>query len=109
MLPKNNRLKKKKDFDKVFKKGKTIAGKLIFLKYLKNKLKINRFGFVVSLKLSKKAVIRNKLRRQLREVTRKKLPNIRPGLDIIIIAKPEIINKDYQDIKDELEDLFKSI
>ncbi len=109
MLPRENRLKKKKDFDKVFKKGKTIAGKLIFLKYLKNKLKINRFGFVVSLKLSKKAVIRNRIRRQLREITRCNLFNIKPGFDVLIIAKPEIINKDYQDIKDELEDLFKSI
>ncbi len=39
---------KKKEFENVFKKGKTKAGKLVFLKILKNNLDDNRFGVVVS-------------------------------------------------------------
>jgi len=109
MLPRHNRLKRTKDFDNTFKKGKTITGKLVFLKIIKNNLDVSRFGFVIGLKISKKAVIRNKIKRQLREIVRKNLPIIKPGFDIVIITKPEIIDKDYQQIKHELENLFKII
>jgi ribonuclease P protein component len=98
---------KKKEFEAVFRKGKTKAGKLVFLKILKNNQDDNRFGVVVSKKISKKAVNRNKIKRRLREIIRQ--AHIKPGLNIIIIAKPEIIDKNYQDIKNELEDLFKSL
>jgi len=105
MLKKENRLKKKKDFDSVYKKGKTIAGKLIFLKILKNNLDINRFGFVVSKKISKKAVIRNKTKRKLREIIKKEI--IKKGFNIIINTNPEILNKDYNEIRLEIRNLFK--
>lgn len=98
---------KKKDLEAVFKKGKTKTSKLVFLKILKNNLDNNRFGIVVSKKISKKAVNRNKTKRRLREIIRQ--AHIKPGFDIIIIAKPEIIDKNYQDIKNELEDLFKNL
>lgn len=109
MLPQVNRLRKTKDFDNVFKKGKLIAGKLIFLKIKKNKLDISRFGFIVSLKISKKAVIRNKIKRHLREIIKENLSNIKSGLDIIITVKPEIVNKNYQDIKNDFENLLKDL
>lgn len=98
---------KKKDFDNIFKKGKAIPGKFIFLKVLKNNLDNNQFGIIVSTKISKKAVIRNKIKRQLREII--KQTNIKIGFDIVIVTKPEIVNKNYQEIKNELEDLFKNI
>lgn len=95
---------KNKDFDIVFKKGKTKAGKLVFLKILKNNLGINRFGIVVSTKISKKAVVRNKIKRRIREIIRQ--INIKIGFDIVIVAKQEIIDKNYQEIKNDLEGLF---
>jgi len=109
MLPENNRLKKRNDFNEILKKGKAITGKFVFLKYLKNNLNVNRFGFVVSLRISKRAVIRNRIRRQLREATRRNLSNIKHSFDVLIIAKPEIINKKYQEIRNELEYLFQFI
>ncbi|GAI32984.1 unnamed protein product, partial [marine sediment metagenome] len=62
MLNKRNRLKKKKDFDKVFKQGQGFKQDFLYLKIRKNNLKSSRFGFVVSKKFSKKAVIRNKIK-----------------------------------------------
>jgi len=105
MLKKENRLKKKKDFDSVYKKGKTIAGKLVFLKILKNNLDISRFGFIISKKISKKAVIRNKIKRKLREIIKKEI--IKKGFDIIINTNLEILNKDYNEIRLEIRNLFK--
>lgn len=100
---------KTKDFDNVFKKGKTIANKFVFLKVVKNNLDITRFGWIVSTKISKKAVIRNKIKRQLREISRENLSNIKPGFDIAIVVKPKILDKSYQEIKHELENLFQNI
>lgn len=107
MLTKQYRLQKSKDIEMVFKRGKTLDNKLLFLKLRKNDLGNSRFGFAIGTKISKKAVIRNRLKRQLREIVRKNLSDVKPGFDVIIIAKPEIINKNYQEIKNDLERLLK--
>lgn len=109
MLKKENRLRHTKDIENVWKNGKTIAGKLVFLKIIKNKKNISRFGFIVSSKISKKAVIRNKIKRQLREIIRHNLDKIKTGIDVTIIAKQEIINKEYQEIKNDFENLLQNI
>ena len=109
MLTQKNRLKKRKDIENVFKKGKTIAGRLVFLKLLKNKLDFNRFALIVSLKISKKAVVRNKIRRQLRALIKDSLSDIKTGFDILIIAKPEIIDKNYQEIENDIEKIFQNL
>lgn len=96
---------RKKDFNNVFRKGRARVGRLVFLKFLKNDLNNSRFGFVVSTKISRKAVVRNKIKRRLREIVRQS--NIEPGFDVVIIAKPEITDSNYQDIKNELKNLFK--
>jgi ribonuclease P protein component len=107
MLVRKYCLKKRQDFNNVLRNKKSLIGKLIFLKFIKNHLNNSRFGFVVSLKISKRAVIRNKIKRQLREIVRENLLNIKSGFDIVIIAKPEIVDKNYQNIKNDLENLFK--
>lgn len=107
MLPKQYRLKKKKDFELVFKKGKTFNDKFLFLKLRKNNLEFNRFGFTIGLKISKKAVVRNKIKRLLREAIREKLNDIKSGFDVVIRVRTEIINKDYEEVKKELESLLE--
>jgi len=106
MLPKKNRITKKKDFDKVFKKGKGLNGNFLFLKTFQNDQKFSRFGFVISQKVSKKAVIRNKRKRTLSEIIREKMSLIEKGSDIIILTKPGIEKKDFQQIKEELDTML---
>ncbi len=107
MLPKLNRLKKKKDFEKVFKLGKGAKLSFIALKFNKNGLKNSRFGFIVSLKVSKKAVVRNRIKRRLRESVKKKINNVKKGLDIVLISFPSLKNKDFQETDKIVEKLFK--
>jgi ribonuclease P protein component len=108
MLPSNNRLKKDKDFELVFKRGEAFNGKFLFLKIRKrNNLEVSRFGLVVGTKISKKATIRNKIKRRLRNVIRKRLGDIKPGFDVIIGAKTGMVDKSYQEIKEELEGLLE--
>lgn len=109
MLKQENRLRIKKDFNNIFKKGKSAAGGFIFLKFFKNDLSVSRFSFIVSSKISKKAVIRNKVKRRLREIIRNNIAKIKPRFDVIIMPKPAITNKDFQETKKELEGLLKRI
>jgi len=99
MLPQKNRLKKEKDFDEVFEKGKGFNSSLLFLKAKRNNLKVKRFGFVVSQKVSKKAIVRNRVKRFLREAIKERLKEIKSGVDIVLVTKPGIEKEDSLKIK----------
>ncbi|MEF8846972.1 MAG: ribonuclease P protein component [Candidatus Paceibacterota bacterium] len=108
MLPKDNRLKKEKDFERVFKKGKSYNQTFLFLKVLKrDNNQESRFGFVVSTKVSKKAVVRNKLKRQLREIIREKLPEIKSDYDAVTVVQPGIETQSFHQLKQNLLQLLK--
>lgn len=107
MLPKKYHLSKKNDFKKVFKEGRYYRRDFLSLKITENNFGISRFGFVVSLRISKKAVIRNKIRRRLSEIVRLKLPQIKIGFDLVILTQPEIVGKGYQETEKALDALLK--
>jgi len=107
MLPKINRLTKDKDFDNVFKNGKSSYDKLIGVKAIKNQLENSRFGILVSTKVSKKAVERNKIKRQIREIVRLQLDAIKPCYDVVIVTLPAILGKSYQEIKRSVSGHFR--
>ena len=107
MLPKINRLKRKNDFERVFKKGKGFKEDFLTLRIAPNDLEVTRFGFVVSQKVSKKAFLRNKIKRRLRELVRLKLPQLKKGKDEIIIVSPGLETKDFQEVEKNLDKLFK--
>ena len=78
------RLKKQKDFDLVFSKGKRIYTNSLTLIYLKN----NNFKFGISLsKKHGKAVLRNKIKRILRSIIRQSLNIIKDNYYIIVLPK----------------------
>ena len=102
MLPKINRIKKKKDFEIIFKTSKSFKNNLFILRIAKNNLGLNRFGFIVSLKVSKKATVRNKVRGRLSEAIKSKANKIKIGTDLIIIALPGIDKKEFPEIKEAI-------
>ncbi|MDP2934576.1 MAG: ribonuclease P protein component [bacterium] len=108
MTVKYERIKKRIDFEKIFKTGKTTIGRFVFLKAKKTENKNCRLCFVVGLKVSKKAVERNKTKRRIREIMRSLYLELKPNYDIVVIAKQEILNKKYTDIKDEIIKTIKS-
>lgn len=99
MLDKINRITKKKDFEAIFKAGKSVRGKYLTLSVLENGLNKSRFAFVASLKVSKKAVMRNKIRRRLSEIVRLNSDKIKPGYDFVFIAQPGIEKQGFDEIK----------
>lgn len=102
MLSQKYRLTKEKDFEHVFKKGRSFFVKELGVKAVKNDLGYSRFAIVVSNKISKKAVERNKIKRRLREIIRLILPNIKKGVDGVVVSRPSIADLDYKDIEARL-------
>lgn len=107
MLPKINRIKKKKDFEEVFKNGAGFKIPSLILRVVKNRLEFSRVGIIVSQKVSKKAVERNKIRRRLSEITRAEFENIKPGFDLVFIALAAAKAKEFSEIKKDAEGLLK--
>ena len=109
MFKKENRLTKQKDFDNVFNKGRSVFNKVLGLKFTNNDLDVNRFGVIVSNKISKKAVERNKIKRRIREVLKKENPILKQGYDIVIIALAEVKDKEYKDLEQILKEKFSKL
>jgi len=109
MLSLKNRLKNKKDIERVLKEGERVKEDFLIFKKAKNNLKKIRIGFIVSQKISKRANIRNKIKRRLRSLVRSKLNNLKNGFDVLIIAVPGIEKKDFWDIEETLNKLFKKV
>lgn len=109
MLPITNRLLKKKDFEAVSRQGSFFSVGNIILRVKKNNLAQSRMGISVGLKFSKKAVARNRVKRQLREIIKKEIESVKKGLDIlVIVAKKEKTEKiSAQELSRMLKEAFK--
>lgn len=106
MLSWLNRIAKDEEIKRILRLGRTRSTPLFVLKTFKNSLGIPRFGFVISNKVAKKAVVRNKLRRRLREITRSFLKEGLGGLDFLIIARQGLVNLNFSDLKEEIAKLL---
>ncbi len=107
-MPKNT-LSKKKDMDQVFKTGLSFYCPVLGLKYLPNTLGFNRLGIVIGLKVSKKAVVRNKIKRQIREIVRKDFPETKTSYDMVIITIKGLEKNSFLEIKETLLKLAKGL
>lgn len=97
------RLKGQKCFSFLFSKGKSRNNKALVLIYAPSKFETPRVGFVVSKKIGK-AVVRNKVRRRLREAFRSLIPGVKPFTNYVIIARSGIEKLDFNKIKASLQD-----
>ncbi len=86
MLKKKWRLRDNKDFRRIYRAGKAVPGKYLVVFKKENGIGRTRFGFSVSKKVGN-AVVRNRRKRLLREISRKNQASIRQGYDIIVIAR----------------------
>lgn len=107
MLKRKNRLKKKKDFEKVFKKGKRIKEDFLFFKYVPGPSGAFRCGVVVSQKVSKKAVVRNKIKRRIKSIVLQKMREAKTGGDFVFVVLPGSENKTFREIKETVNRIFK--
>ena len=87
-------LKKNSDFRRLYAKGKSAVNSYMVLYCRRNSLGVNRLGYTVSTKLGH-AVVRNRVRRRLREICRLNSPAMKTGYDIVVVARSRCVNARY--------------
>lgn len=107
MLPKQNRIKKEKEFEVIFKKGKSFKNNFLILRFVNNSLKFSRLAVIVSQKVSKKAVERNKIRRRISSVAQDNIKNFKKNIDLIFLVLPKANSKSYLETKNWVLELLK--
>lgn len=92
----------------VYKNGQAIRSRLITIKYTHNPHRKNsRFAVVVSKKVHKSAVGRNRMRRRVYEVIRHELPNMPRAHDVaVMIFSSEVINLPANELSETIKQLF---
>lgn len=102
MLPRKHRLAAARDFARLFKAKKAYRGQNIDLRVGPNSLDVVRVGFSVGVKVDKRAVVRNLLKRRLREIVRGLLPKMVAGHDLLISAKAGSQTLTYKELSDSV-------
>lgn len=105
MLKKQNRLKKRYQFNYVYKQGVKYSGKSIAVYVLPSKTKKIKIGFAVTKKIGH-AVKRNLIRRRLREIVYFEIPEMKQNYNLIIVAKDDIESFSFLEIKNEFHNLI---
>lgn len=106
MLPRHERLRRRKDFLACYNEGRAYAQAHLVM-YVRPQASGRRFGFVVGKKVGK-AVVRNRVKRRLRAACRQCLPYLKDGFDAVIVARKNAAEADYHQLLQEMQRLFQS-
>lgn len=86
--------------------GRSYAHPLLVLYVHPNADGLTRFGFAVSKRVGK-AVVRNRVKRVLREAARRALPGLVPGWDIVVVGRPPLAEAPYAEVADALAAMLR--
>ncbi len=101
MLAREHRLRLPRDIDRVFKRGRYGGAENLSIKALDTGGD-NRAVVIVAKKVSKKAVIRNRIRRRLIEILAADWQRISPGCDIVVTVRADISGAPQAQLEKEL-------
>ena len=108
MLPSDNRLKGHRLIDKVKSEGKIYQSNHFAVISLKQEKKSHsRFAFIISSKISKAAVHRNRIKRALGEVVRQNMSLFPKGYDMVFLVKKSILKKTTEEIMQQVKLFIK--
>ena len=107
-FPREARLVRRGDFDAVYRAGKRRSGSHFTVFFRANTLPQTRFGFSIKKALGG-AVVRNRIRRRLREMVRCHRPEIPAGWDIVIHPKSTVARAEFAALTKDMLKLLKSV
>ena len=93
------------DFQQIQGQSRTRAHPALLVRYRHNELGRTRFGISTGRRIGS-AVVRNRVRRRLREVLRKLGPRIEPGWDILLVARPPAVESSQGQLEEILARLL---
>ena len=97
-------LKKNRDFQSVYRRGKSYGNKYLVMYLLPNQTESNRIGISVSKKVGN-SIVRHHLTRLIRESYRLHEENFQRGYDMVVVARTAAKDKTYQEIESALINL----
>jgi ribonuclease P protein component len=102
-MKRGNRLNKPEQFKAVYAQGNTLVDRFMVLKSLPNQLELYRYGVSISKRVGK-AVVRNRIKRRLREIIR--LKPLVSGWDIVLIVRNPAAESDYKQLEKSVVSLL---
>ena len=93
-------------FRRLYQKGKSAANKYLVIYCRRNGSQENRIGYTVSSKLGH-AVVRNRVRRRLREIYRLHESQFRPGWDLVVVARSRAVEAPFGKLTESFMSLAK--
>ncbi|MBI5037502.1 MAG: ribonuclease P protein component [Candidatus Kerfeldbacteria bacterium] len=87
MLPRPLRIARRADWDRLHRRGVAVHSRALVMKFQETHRPHTRFGFIVGVKVSKQATVRNQVKRRLRAFVAAERPTVKSGYDIIFIAR----------------------
>ena len=105
-MNKNQTIKKNSQFRFIYSRGKSYSNDKLVLYMFRNKKNVNRIGLSVSKKIGN-SVVRNRIKRLIRESYRLNKDTCKKGFDIIFIARIGSKNAKYKDIEKSVINLIK--
>ncbi len=100
------RLHRTEDFQRLRQVGITHAHRLMVLSFSPNELMHNRYGFIVGKHVGN-AVMRNRIRRRLRALMRGFDPQLKPGFDVVLIARRPLAEQPFEVLMRTVSELFR--
>jgi ribonuclease P protein component len=107
-FPREARLVRRGSFDSVYRAGKRSSSSHFTVFFRSNELALSRFGFSIKKALGG-AVLRNRIRRRLREMVRRRRQEIPAGWDIVIHPKSKVATAPFAALAEELVRLLKKL
>ena len=101
-----NVLRRKEDFDRIYRKGKSVGDRYVVIFCMRNDLGFNRIAYLASKKVGN-SVVRHHLTRLIRESYRLQEEHFQCGFDLVVIARAGAKEKSYHDIESALIHLGK--
>jgi len=109
MLSKKYKLTNSSDFKKVQSEGKVYQSKNFGIAYLKREdVDPSHFAFIVSNRIAKDAVDRNRFKRTMSETVRIATIDLLPGFDVVFLAKTSIVNTPASELMKEVREGLKA-
>lgn len=99
-LPRGARLLNRNDFRHVFRGGRRCRSSHLHLVLLENSLGYSRIGLAVSRKVGG-SVVRNLIKRRLRELFRRNRELLKKGTDVVVIPQPGVDGLTFQQLADD--------
>ena len=98
-------LKRKKEFRYTYRVGKSQSGRYMALVYAKSRMASPRVGFSVSKKIGN-SVVRNRVKRRMREAVTPLIQELQPGYQMIFIAREQIVEAPFPAIGSAMETML---